>query len=185
MFVWSSLASAVLGTAIAIARKARKAPPAPLDLHPIPSDCNRISVWTEHLLTTDNGSSALVQDRYLLQGTSFKVWSVLDPASASAHTVPAGRRIYHVTHLRFYDVPAAEDTPEEGQLQDRFYGTIAALEPGSNRFKLEEIGRGAILGIRKCSVGGASNGVETGEIHCSAAPVLNYRFEYAAVEKRV
>jgi hypothetical protein len=70
-------------------------------------------------------------------------------------------------------------------LQDRFYGTIAALEPGSNRLIREEIGRGAILGIRKCSVGGASNGVETGEIHRSAAPILNYRFEYAAVEKRV
>ncbi len=185
MFVWSSLGSVLLGTAIALARKARKPQQPPLEMQTIPGGCNRISVWTEHFQIKENDSAAAVQDRYLLQGTPFKVWSVLEAQDDPAQSGPAGWRIYHVSHLRFYDTSSAEALAEEGQLQDRFYGTITALEPGNDRPIREEIGRGASLAIRKCSVGGASNGVETGEIHISAAPILNFRFEYAAVEKRV
>ncbi len=185
MLVWSSLGGVVIGAAVAIARKARKVPPSPLEMQPIPPGCNRISIWTEHFQAEGDGSSAPIQDRYLIQGTPFKVWSVFEMQGNPAQARPAGWRIFHVTHLRFYDAMSAETAPEEGQLQDRFYGTITSVQAEGDRPVRDEIGRGAILAIRKCSVGGASNGVETGEIHYSAAPILNFRFEYAAVEKRV
>ncbi len=182
MFVWSSLGSVVLGTAIALARKARKVPPPPLETRIVPADCSRISIWTEHFQLPPDTGGALIQDRYLLQATPFKVWSVLELKGGSG---PASWKIYHITHLRFHDTSIEETAPEQGVLQDRFYGTISVREPESDRLIRDEFGRGAILAIRKCSVGGASNGVETGEIHYSAAPILNYRFEYAAMEKRV
>ncbi len=185
MFVWSSLGSVVLATAVALARKARKTQVPPLEVQPIPADCSRISIWTEHFQISPEDSGALIQDRYLLQATPFRVWSVLEPEGTLPGRGPVSWKIFHVTHLRFFDTSLAEAAPEQGQVQDRFYGTISALEPGNERPTRNRIGRGAILAIRKCSVGGASNGVETGEIHQSAAPILNFRFEYTAVEKRI
>ncbi len=174
-----------MGTAIALARKTRKSAPQPLETRTVPSDCSRISIWTEHFQNSGSDAGPLIQDRYLLQSTPFRVWSLLQPRGDDPGSGPWSWRIYHVTHLRFYDTALAESSPEQGQLQDRFYGTISALEPASGRLSRDEIGRGVVLAIRKCSVGGASNGVETGDIHYSSAPILNFRFEYAAVEKRV
>ncbi len=185
MFVWSSLGSLTLGMTVALARKARKVQPPPLELRPVPADCSRVSVWTEHFKLPQEGSGMLVQDRYLLQSTPFKVWSVLETEGTDPGSGPASWRIYHVTHLRFFDASPTDEASDQGQLQDRFYGTLASLVPATGLMTRDEIGRGAELAIRKCSVGGASNGVETGEIHASAAPILNFRFEYAAVEKRV
>ena len=184
-FIWSSLGGLILGTAVALARKARRPQPPPVDLRPVPLGCSRISVWTEHFQAEENGNVALVQDRYLFQSTPFKVWSVLEAQPDSTGSRPAGWTIYHVTHLRFFEGSDAEELTEQGQLQDRFYGTIAVVDPERDRPVRDRLGRGAILAIRKCSVGGARNGVETGEIHYSFAPLLNFRFEYAAVEKRV
>jgi hypothetical protein len=185
-FIWSSLGGLMLGTAVALARKARRPQPPPIDLRPVPTGCSRISAWTEHFQVEENGIAALVQDRYLFQGTPFKVWSVLETQQESGQeSRAAGWRIYHVTHLRFYEASVAEEMAEQGQLQDRFYGTIAVTDPEGHRPIRDKLGRGMILAIRKCSVGGASNGIETGDFHYSAAPLLNFRFEYAAVEKRV
>lgn len=185
MFVWSSLGSILVGAAVTLARRKRKVAQAPLELQPIPEDCNRISVWTEHFSGDEDGSSTLAQDRYVIQSTPFKVWSVLDTQESISGSKPAGWRIYHITHLRFNEAPAVDSELEEGQLQDRFYGTLGAVDPeGTSAFR-DRIGRGAIMAVRKCSVGGASNGVETGEVHYSTAPILNFRFEYASVEKRV
>lgn len=185
MFVWSSLGSVLLGTAIALARKGRKALPSQPEMRPIPAECSRISIWTEHFKNSQEDGDALIQDRYLLQATPFKVWSVLGSEGDPPESGPVSWKIYHITHLRFHDTSLAETAPEQGQVQDRFYGTISVLEPGNERPTRNRIGRGAVLAVRKCSVGGASNGVETGEIHRSAAPILNFRFEYAAVEKRI
>lgn len=185
MFVWSSLGSVALGTAIALARKARRVQPPPLETSTVPADCSRISIWTEHFQVVNDGGNVMIQDRYLLQATPFKVWSVLESRGNAPGSGPASWKIYHITYLRFYDTSPKEAAPEQGLLQDRFYGTISVVDPSSERLIRDECGRGAVLAIRKCSVGGASNGVETGEIHYSAAPILNFRFEYAAVEKRV
>jgi hypothetical protein len=185
-FIWSSLGGLILGSAVALARRARRPQLPPVDLRPVPFGCSRISVWTEHFQVDENGNAAQVQDRYLFQSTPFKVWSVLEAQpGADPGARPAGWTIYHVTHLRFFEGSAAEELTDQGQLQDRFYGTIAVIDPECDRPVRDRLGRGAILAIRKCSVGGARNGVETGEIHYSSAPLLNFRFEYAAVEKRV
>ncbi len=185
MFMWSSLGSVALGTAIALARRARRLPPPELETRSVPEDCSRISIWTEHFQIPGEHGGVLIQDRYLLQATPFKVWSLLEPKEDASGSGPSSWKIYHVTHLRFYDASLEEEDLEQGSLQDRFYGTISVLEPGDERLIRDEFGRGAVLAIRKCSVGGASNGVETGEVHYSSAPILNFRFEYAAVEKRV
>jgi hypothetical protein len=185
-FIWSSLGGLILGTAVALARKARRPQQPPIDLRPVPLGCSRISAWTEHFQVAENGTALLAQDRYLFQSTPFRVWSVLEAQREDGPDYrPVGWTIYHVTHLRFYDVSVADELTDQGQLQDRFYGTIAVTDPEGNPPARDRLGRGAILAIRKCSVGGARNGVETGEIHYSAAPLLNFRFEYAAVEKRV
>ncbi len=185
MFVWSSLGSVMLGTAIALARRTRRAQVPPLEMRAVPDGSSRISVWTEHFQVECEDGTALVQDRYLFQATPFKVWSLLESQGVDLGAGPVSWRIYHVTHLRFHETAPAATANEQMQLQDRFYGTISVVEPASGRLIRDEIGRGVTLAIRKCSVGGASNGVETGDIHQSAAPILNYRFEYAAVEKRV
>jgi hypothetical protein len=178
MFLFSSLGSVLVGTGIALARK-KTAPVCPASqVRRIPPDCRKIVILTEALLAADG--KELRREQYLLQKTAFKVWSVLDLPVVPEKDNPGGATVYYVTWSEIRETPgqASRSEKEKG----RFYGTIAATVPAEMVPRKNFIARGTVLQIRKCYVGGASNGVETGEIHKSAAPVLNYRFEYPAEE---
>jgi hypothetical protein len=180
LFLWSSIGSVTIGAAIALARRAR-APRVPaLDFILIPGDCQRIALWTEQFTGDAQEIPRAVQDKYFLQLTPFKVWSVFELNGSSEEKKPEGATVYHVTHIRYAEDSGGTGYPDEGRLQDRFYGTISVLDLDGVPGPKNHIARGGILQIRKCLVGGASNGVESGELHHSAAPILNYRFEYSA-----
>ena len=124
-----------------------------------------------------SGGSETVHDRYLLQATPFKVWSVLELPDGSSVPGTGGSDIYHVTHSRLWDGAEGESGPGEGRILERFYGTVTVLDPDGKPCGANLLARGATLEIARCLVGGASNGVETGEYHRSAAPILNFRFQ--------
>ncbi len=84
--------------------------------------------------------------------------------------------IYHVTHRRCLDSDVSGLCGDESVLQ-RFYATVAVQDVDGTQHGRNRIARGGILVLSKCLVGGADNGIETGEVHRSAAPILNFRFE--------
>ncbi len=180
VLVWSSLGGLAVGTAIALAKRARTPQGELLDYQRIPAGCQRLSLWTEQFQAEEGGSDLAVQDKYVLQLTPFKIWSVFEFSGQPGGTHQEGAAIYHITYLRYAGDALGGGYPDEGRLQDRFYGTIDTVSAEGRRGERNHIARGGILEIRKCLVGGASNGVETGEVHRSAAPVLHYRFEYSA-----
>jgi hypothetical protein len=173
-FLWSSLGSIAIGTIVAFAKRTRSPQGPALEYRAIPADCQTISLWTEQFKIDDGASDLAVQDKYVLRVTPFKVWSVLE---ADGERV-LGAVIYHVTHVRYAETAGGEGYPDEGKLQDRFYGVVSSQISGESGSRRNQIARGGILEFRKCLVGGAANGVETGEVHRSLAPILNYRFEY-------
>ena len=176
LFFWSSLGSLFFGASVAFARK-KQGPKSVSACQNIPHACRRIDVWTE-LAADENDKGMLCREHYVLRPTSFKVWSILELPTSPGQPNPTGAAVYHVTFLRLVEKPgdtAAEESEEE---RSRYYGTVSVLARGGKSCSKNSLARGAILEIRKCYVGGASNGVETGEIHRSSAPILNYRFEY-------
>jgi hypothetical protein len=180
LFFWSSLGGVAVGTAVALARKARPPQLPLLEYERIPLGCQRASLWTEQYSSEEGDGSVAAQDKYVLQVTTFKVWSVVEAGGGRPGEKPEGTTIYHVTHLRYAATGGVEGYPDDGRLQDRFYGTIAVVRPDGRLGPRNCVARGAILEINKCLVGGGSNGIETGEVHHSASPILNYRFEYSA-----
>jgi len=153
----------------------------PLSCRKLPRECHAIGLWTERFEVAEPGARFFVHDRYDLQPTSFKVWSILDLPSAglSGSSGPEGSAIYHVTRRRIPDEDEGNSVKLLQPLQERFYGVVAVLDASGRFCAGSAIARGGILEIKKCYVGGSSNGVESGEIHRSAAPILNYRIEYA------
>jgi hypothetical protein len=174
MFLFSSLGSVLIGAGVALARNKTKVVSPAFQASRIPADCPQIMVLTEALQLVDR--KGLRRGRYLLQKTAFKVWSVLDLPVTPGKDHPGGATVYYVTWSEIEEIPG--QTPASETEKGRFYGTIAASVPGEATVRKNFIARGAVLQIHKCYVGGASNGVETGEIHKSDAPVLNYRLEY-------
>jgi hypothetical protein len=174
LFIWSSIGSVALGATIGLAKKTRKRQEPPLVLKRIPADCTCLSIWTEQTQVFEGGQLLSVRDKYILQTTQFKVWSVLDPSPG----LKEGAVVFHTAYLRSYERGAGDAVTEEAILKERFYGTIAAIAADGRSCGRNSIARGALLEIRKCNVGGSNNGVETGEVHRSVAPILNYRFEY-------
>jgi len=174
--LWSSLGSIAIGAVVALAKRARATPEPSLEYHAIPGDCQTICLWTEQFSVEEGVNTLAVQDKYVLRVTPFKVWSVLDAEGGK----PVGTVIYHVTHVRYAETSGGEGYPEEGKLQDRFYAVVGTLIPGESGSRRNHVARGGTLAFRKCLVGGAANGIETGEVYHSLAPVLNYRFEYVS-----
>lgn len=171
LFFWSSLGSLALGATVALTRRVKKSPEATLDCREIPRDCERIWAWTAGYTLEVDGQEQLVHDEYLFQATPFKVWSVLDLGAAGETGRRRGAAIYHVTHRRVGE-------SEKELLADRFYGTLDVVGAQGTGCGANRIARGGTLEIKKCFVGGASNGVETGEVHQSSSPILNYRFDH-------
>jgi hypothetical protein len=182
LFFWSSLGSIAVGATIALARRQKQAPYPPLACRKIPRAALGVHLWTERFEVNDGGTRQYVHDRYFLQPTHFKVWSVLDLSfrSSPGRSVPEGAAIYHVTQLRA--VENTDANQHEEFMLDRFYGIVTVTEAAGRRScGVNAIARGGILEIRKCYVGGTNNGVESGEVHRSIGRILNYRFEMPEV----
>jgi len=179
VFFWSSLGlgGLAVGTSVALTRIGRKPRRLPLRYEQIPRRCQRIILWTELFAIEEGGKKLSAHDEYLLQPTSFKVWSVLElPASGTALR-GEGASVFHVTVNRYVITGAAEKSKKREVSKDTFYGIIVSSGPSDEA--TNRIARGASLTISKCYVGGTANGVESGELHRSMGRILNYRFEYA------
>jgi hypothetical protein len=176
MFVWSSIGGAVLGAAVTLARKKRRDVDRPLVCRKVPAGCEQFSVWTERFNLEEGGQRQFAHDRYFFEATPFKVWNVLDLADANKR-LQDGAPVYHVTHIRNFEKWQNGSWQEQEQVIDRYYGTIAAIGNDGKPCGRNMIARSGILEIRRCLVGGASNGVETGEKHRSEGKILNYRWD--------
>jgi hypothetical protein len=172
VFIWSSLGSVAVAFAVAVARKAQKPARSALVFEPVPMDCSSLTMRTEVFQVDEGDAKIAVWDEYRLQPTSFKVWNVLDLQTQPGSGNPQGTTIYHVTRLR---TRQGHDTREE--LAERFYGTLRAVDLVARSQRKDQLARGALVEIARCYVGGASNGIETGEVHRSGAPVQEFHFE--------
>ena len=177
--IWSSVGSVVVGAAVAVRRPSSRSAAAPPVGRRIPAEGRRLTIWTQHFEQFDGGRQYRAQDRYELQATDFKVWKLLDLPVGSEGSGAAGFTVYHVTLHRASSALDGEGPPDQSRVIDRLYATIGATD-GARIFRRQEVARGGFLRLNLCRVGGASHGVETGEAQVSIAPVLNFRFEYAA-----
>jgi hypothetical protein len=179
LFLWSSLGSLALGAAVTLSRRPKRVADRPLTCRKIPRTCRGIHLWTERFELDADGTRGFGHDRYYLQPTLFKVWSVLDLdlRSAPGKSTPEGAAIFHVTHIRALE--RTDAAPAEEYLQDRFYGIVTVVDAAGRSCGINAIARGGLLEIRKCYVGGTSNGVESGEVHRAIGRILNYRIEFA------
>ncbi len=179
-FLWSSLGGLAVGAAVAWARRGAHKHDQPLACRKIPHDCPALVLWTEQFAIEEPEGGRFAHDRYYLQPTRFKVWRILDlsPSRLTGGSRTEGAFIYHVSHVRVQDAVHDSSAPEEEHLLERFYGVITVVDSSGAACGDNAIARGGILEINKCYVGGSDNGVETGEIHRAAAPILNYRIEY-------
>lgn len=184
MFVWSSIGGVVLGAAVTLARKKRKESSRPIACRRIPGGCERFSVWTERFNLAGAQQHQFAHDQYCCEATPFKVWNVLDLADA-AKRPQDGASVYHVTHTRAFERWENGGWNEEERVMDRFYGTISTVGNDGKSCGRNMIARGGTLEIRKCLVGGASNGVETGEQHRSEGRILNYRWDLTPMPESV
>jgi hypothetical protein len=178
LFLWSSLGSIAVGAAIALTRRPKRVPYTPLACRKIPPDCQGVHLWTERFELREGENRRFVHDHYFLQPSRFKVWSVLDLSfkDSAARSAPEGAAIFHITQTRI--VENSDGDGKEEYVLDRFYGIVMTVDAvDGTSCCVNSIARGGMLSIRKCYVGGASNGVESGEIHRSTGRILNYRIE--------
>ncbi len=179
LFLWSSLGSIVIGGAYALLRKRRLPASQPLACRKIPDDYRSVVVWTERFTLEEDGIQRHGFDRYQLQPSPFQVWSVLDliPNRTPIPTAREGTPIHHITHVRISDQGSQPDGNTVERVEDRFYGVVSIFSRDGRSCRRNAIARGGFLQFNRCYVGGASNGIESGEVHTSIAPVLNYRIE--------
>jgi hypothetical protein len=181
VFIFSSLGSLAVGTTLSLVRKSRKPSLPPLAYKKIPAECQRISLWTERFQTGKDGVERPAYDKYILQATRFKLWNVLDVGGERLND--EGIPIYHVTVTRYIEFGEGKEGREEAEPPHKFYGTVSVVNSAGKSPSPNSLARGGRLEIRKCQVGGAANGVETGEIHRSEGRVLNYRLEYTPKQR--
>jgi hypothetical protein len=178
LILWSSLGSLAVGTAVAMTRKPRRRGAEALACRNIPADCAEAVIWTERYRAGEAETGDLVaRDKYILQPTHFKLWSVLDLGAEGSR--PAGIPIYHVSHFRLSESDPAQEKNEEETLIERFYATVAVKDAEGQGCAPNCLARGGILEFGKCYVGGTSNGVLSGETHTAPGPVLNYQLDYS------
>jgi hypothetical protein len=174
LFLWSSLGSVAVGVSVALVRRSRRPENGKPVFTQIPSG-SEVIIRTEPFRIGE--SAALVQDRYILKPTEFKVWSVLELPVQSGSGNPEGAPIYYVTHHRSDVSPGSG--PGEERVLERFYATLRSLEPGRSQLHKNQLARSTVLELPRCYVGGTSNGIESGEVHRAGAPVLDYHLESA------
>jgi hypothetical protein len=176
-FLWSTLGGAAVGVAAVLAGSRRRSAAPVLRCQRIPDGCSRVVIWTRGFQIEAPDGLQTVHDTYVLQMTSFKAWSVMDLPSGPGEGRTEGSDIYHITHIRTHD--GAET------VLDRFYATIDLIDAHGKSCGRSRLARGGVLQVRECLVGGAANGIETGNARLSAAPVLNFRFEYSPADERL
>ncbi len=175
--VWSTLGGAAIGAAAALAgMRTRKGQPV-LRCQRIPEGCSRIVLWTEAFQVQETEGARTCHDTYILQVTPFKAWSVLELPSEPGQGGPEGSPIFHVTHMRAREVAGSQGTVDS--VLERYYGTISLVDPSGGSCGPNRLARGGVLQVAECLVGGSANGIETGDVRTSAAPILNFRFEYS------
>ncbi|MFH1574739.1 MAG: hypothetical protein ABIG68_12200, partial [Acidobacteriota bacterium] len=153
-FWWSSLGGLIVGATVALARKPKGATTTAPACRSIPSDCREIVAYTERFQSREDGREQVVRDKYLIQPTRFKLWSVLELGTAAASTKAIGSPIYHIAHLRIAEAET-EVAEESSRLLERYYGTITAGVPGGGKCPGNSLARGAFLLSDKCYVGGS------------------------------
>lgn len=175
-FLWSTLGGAAVGAAAVLAGTRRRRQLPVLRCQRIPEGCSRVVLWTEAFQVQEADGTHTCHDTYVLQVTPFKAWSVLELPSEPGGGGPEGSTIFHVTHMRAREVPGSPATVDA--VLDRCYGTISLVDPNRESCGRNRLARGGVLQVAECLVGGSANGVETGNVRRSAAPILNFRFEY-------
>ncbi len=176
-FLWSTLGGAAVGAATVLAVTRRRKDQPALRCQRIPEGCNRIVLWTEAFQVQEADGAHTCHDTYVLQVTPFKAWSVLELPSEPGRSGPEGSTIFHVTHMRARDAAASEGAVDS--VIERYYGTISLVGPSGESCGRNRLARGGVLQVAECLVGGSANGIETGNVQRSAAPILNFRFEYS------
>jgi len=177
LFFWSSLGSLAVSAAVVVARKPGRKSAPPLVCRPIPPDCGEALIWTERFQEGGGSPAGIVtRDKYVLQPTRFRLWSVLDLGAHGSR--PTSTPIYYVSLFRLSDRPGETAPVEEETLIERFYGTVLIRDSAGKVRRSNCLARGGFLELDKCYVGGTSNGVLAGETHVSLGPVLNYQFRY-------
>jgi len=175
-FLWSTVGGAAVGVAAVLAGNRRQNRAPVLKCQRIPEGCSRVLLWTEAFRMEDADGAHTYHDTYVLQVTPFKAWSVLELPSEPGRPGPEGSTVYHVTHLRAREGIDTQATEES--VLGRYYGTIALVDLNGESCGRNRLARGGVLQVTECLVGGAANGVETDNVQRSAAPILNFRFEY-------
>ena len=175
-FLWSTVGGVAVGAAAVLAGSRSRGPSSVLKCQRIPEGCSRVVLWTGRFQIEEEDGLRTAHDTYVLQVTAFKAWSVLELPTEPDQPGAEGSTIYHVTHFRARD--GIEPHTAEESVLDRYYGTIALIGPNGKSCGRNRLARGGVLQLAECLVGGTSNGIETGKIRHSAAPILNFRFEY-------
>ncbi len=174
---WSTVGGAAVGAAAVLAGNRRRTRAPALICQRIPEGCSRVVLWTETFeLRGEDGVQRTCQDIYILQVTPFKAWSVLELPSEPGRSGPEGSAVYHVTHLRAGD--AMDPQAARESVLERYYGTISLIDRNGESCGRNRLARGGVLQVSECLVGGTANGIDTGNVKSSAAPILNFRFEY-------
>ncbi len=163
----SGLGAAVVGlAAVMVGRRRRKKSPV---VTPIPDPTESFRLRTEADGTGHRGAPRR-RENFLCKPTQFRVWGLLDQPAGDGR--PGGNPVYLVRPETEW-VEADQDpklVPGE-----RFYATIHYLPEGRMKSIPNAVAVGAPLEFRKCQVGGASNGVETGE-RVATLPVVGFQF---------
>ncbi len=167
------LSGIALGSTVFFARKKTEPLPPP---YWIPEPPTPFSILTDEIEGKHDKQSFRSYLEYFCQPTQFRVWTLvdLDLYRVQRQSGPAmnGHPIFHITsriHLRGSDGTTTTIDDE------RFYATIHTHRGKSLTTLASCIQVGKFVEFRKCHVGGALNGIETGERMVSMAPVKEIR----------
>ncbi|MBI2821428.1 MAG: hypothetical protein HYX74_04335 [Acidobacteria bacterium] len=167
------LSGIALGSTVFMARKKRVPLPAPWW---IPEKPEPFSIVTDELEWSHENQRYRSHLEYFCQPTQFRLWNLLDldlyRVRHEQGQAMRGDSIFHVilkVHLRGKDKGVV--TLEE----ERFYATIHTHRGSGTTTLASAVQVGRYVEFRKCHVGGAPNGIETGERVVSMAPVQEIR----------
>ncbi|MBI3939264.1 MAG: hypothetical protein HY315_00380 [Acidobacteria bacterium] len=170
------LGGLALGSTIFLAKKKTEPLPPPWW---IPEKPGPFSILTEEMEWTHEDQHLRSHLEYSCQPTQFRVYNLLNlelyRVQREGGSKEGGDPVFHITlkvHLWGPDqkVTAIED--------ERFYATIHAHRGKTGTTLASAVQVGRYVEFRKCHVGGALNGVETGERVVSMAPVKEIRLGY-------
>jgi hypothetical protein len=169
------LSGLALGSTVVLSRKRKQ----PETLPPpwlIPENPGPFSIVTEELEWAHENQRFRSTLEYYCQPTQFRVWRLMDldlyRVRREGNDKMSGHPVFHVTpKLSLRDVDE-KITPVD---EERFYATIHAHRGRTETTLASCVQVGRNVEFRKCHVGGALNGIETGERLVSMAPVKEVR----------